>query len=104
MAGLLAGVKVLESAVLIVGDYLGMLLADEGAEEIKVESPGTGDYIREYMGEEILGELGLSASEIERLRDRRLAAARGRPPAGQPGPPRGDAGDGRHRDQHARPL
>jgi crotonobetainyl-CoA:carnitine CoA-transferase CaiB-like acyl-CoA transferase len=51
MAGLLAGVKVLESAVLIVGDYLGMLLADEGAEVIKVESPGTGDYIRDYMGE-----------------------------------------------------
>lgn len=50
MAGLLKGVKVLESAVLLTGDYLGMLLADQGAEVIKVEQPGTGDYLRHFTG------------------------------------------------------
>ncbi len=50
MANLLKGIKVIESAVLLTGDYVGMLLGDEGADVIKVESPGLGDYIRDYMG------------------------------------------------------
>jgi crotonobetainyl-CoA:carnitine CoA-transferase CaiB-like acyl-CoA transferase len=49
MAGLLRGVKVIESAVLLTGDFLGMLLADEGADVIKIESPGVGDYLREIL-------------------------------------------------------
>jgi enoyl-CoA hydratase/carnithine racemase len=48
---LLKGVRVLEAAVLLMGDYFGMLLADEGADVIKVESPGTDDYTREFMGQ-----------------------------------------------------
>lgn len=51
MAGLLRGVKVVEAAVLLVGDYLGMLLGDEGADVVKLESPGRGDYIRDIMGQ-----------------------------------------------------
>lgn len=51
MAGLLAGVNVLESAVLLTGDYLGMLLADEGAEVTKLEHPLIGDYIRYQLGQ-----------------------------------------------------
>ncbi len=51
MAGLLKGVKVVEMAVLLTGDYVGSLLGDEGAEVIKIESPPVGDYIRSYMGE-----------------------------------------------------
>jgi crotonobetainyl-CoA:carnitine CoA-transferase CaiB-like acyl-CoA transferase len=50
MSGLLEGVKVVEAAVLLTGDYFGMLLADEGAEVVKIESPGLGDYIRDHMG------------------------------------------------------
>ncbi len=49
--GLLEGVKVVEAAVLLTGDYLGMLLADEGADVVKVETPGVGDWIRDHMGE-----------------------------------------------------
>ncbi len=51
MTGLLEGVKVVEAALLLTGDYLGMLLADEGADVVKVESPGLGDYIRDHVGE-----------------------------------------------------
>ena len=32
------------------GDHLGMLLGDEGADVVKIESPGLGDYIRDHMG------------------------------------------------------
>src|SRR5437762_13195807 len=50
MAGLLRGVTVLESAVLLTGDYAGMLLADQGADVIKVEQHGSGDYLRHFTG------------------------------------------------------
>jgi crotonobetainyl-CoA:carnitine CoA-transferase CaiB-like acyl-CoA transferase len=51
MNGLLDGIRVVECAVLLTGDYLGMLLADEGADVVKVENPGMGDWIRDHMGE-----------------------------------------------------
>ncbi|WP_420639537.1 CaiB/BaiF CoA transferase family protein [Candidatus Poriferisocius sp.] len=51
MAKLLQGVRVIESAVLLNGDTLGMHLADLGAEVIKVESPSGGDYLRDILGQ-----------------------------------------------------
>ncbi|MFB1298557.1 CaiB/BaiF CoA transferase family protein [Mycobacterium sp. pW049] len=48
---LLDGVRVVESASLLNGDTLGMLLGDLGADVIKVESPGRGDYLRDFMGQ-----------------------------------------------------
>ena len=51
MAGLLKGVKVIESAMLMTGDYTGQLLADEGADVVKIESPGRGDYLRDFLGQ-----------------------------------------------------
>lgn len=48
---LLAGVRVVEFAALTSGDYLGMLLADMGADVIKVESPDRGDYVRDILGQ-----------------------------------------------------
>jgi crotonobetainyl-CoA:carnitine CoA-transferase CaiB-like acyl-CoA transferase len=50
VSGLLDGVRVVEAAVLLTGDYLGMLLGDEGADVIKMEAPPLGDYIRDHMG------------------------------------------------------
>ncbi|MFQ5851020.1 MAG: CoA transferase, partial [Candidatus Binatia bacterium] len=49
---LLKKVKVLEMANVISGPYGGMLLADLGAEVIKVEMPGSGDYFRLWDGKE----------------------------------------------------
>src|SRR5689334_18393487 len=51
MLGLLDGVKVIESAMLFVGDFTGQLLADEGAAVIKLESPAKGDYLRDFLGQ-----------------------------------------------------
>jgi crotonobetainyl-CoA:carnitine CoA-transferase CaiB-like acyl-CoA transferase len=49
--GLLSGIRVVESAQLFNGDTLGALLADLGADVIKVESPFRGDYLRDFLGQ-----------------------------------------------------
>ncbi len=46
--GPLAGVKVLELGTLIAGPFCSRLLAEFGAEVIKVEAPGSGDPIRQW--------------------------------------------------------
>jgi formyl-CoA transferase len=46
MTLLLSGYRVIESSMLLNGAATGMMLADLGAEVVKVESPGMGDYIR----------------------------------------------------------
>src|SRR4051794_27393852 len=49
MAGLLQGVRVIETGVLMTVDNLGRLLGDEGADVVKVESPELGDYLRDIL-------------------------------------------------------
>jgi crotonobetainyl-CoA:carnitine CoA-transferase CaiB-like acyl-CoA transferase len=51
MIRLLEGVRVLECAVLFNGDQTGRLLGDMGADVIKVEAPGVGDYLRDFLGQ-----------------------------------------------------
>jgi crotonobetainyl-CoA:carnitine CoA-transferase CaiB-like acyl-CoA transferase len=51
MLKLLEGVRVLECAVLFNGDQTGRLLADMGADVIKVESTRGGDYLRDFLGQ-----------------------------------------------------
>ena len=46
----LHGVRVVEQGAFITGPYAAMLLADMGADVIKVERPGTGDAFRSYDG------------------------------------------------------
>ncbi len=46
MTAPLQGVKVLDLSRLLPGPYCSMMLADFGAEVLKVEQPGQGDYIR----------------------------------------------------------
>ena len=46
MAGALDGIRVVEFANYVSGPYAGMLLADMGADVIKVETPGKGDPFR----------------------------------------------------------
>ena len=44
----MAGIRVLELATLVAGPFAGRLLADFGAEVIKVEAPGGSDPLREW--------------------------------------------------------
>jgi formyl-CoA transferase len=52
MIRLLEGVRVLECAMLPTGDQTSRLLGDLGADVIKIERPGHGDYLRE-LGDRI---------------------------------------------------
>ncbi|MFA7468057.1 MAG: CaiB/BaiF CoA-transferase family protein [Desulfotomaculaceae bacterium] len=56
MPGALEGIKVLELARTLAGPYCSMLLADMGADVLKVEQPGTGDETRGYKPPDLGGE------------------------------------------------
>lgn len=46
--GALAGIRVLDIATFVAAPFCGTILADFGAEVIKVEQPGTGDALRKF--------------------------------------------------------
>jgi crotonobetainyl-CoA:carnitine CoA-transferase CaiB-like acyl-CoA transferase len=51
MFDLLKGVRAIECAVLFNGGAVGMHLGDLGADVIKLETPGRGDYLRDFLGQ-----------------------------------------------------
>lgn len=51
MVGALAGVRVLDLSRLVAGGAFGMILADFGADVVKVEQPGRGDPLRTWRAE-----------------------------------------------------
>jgi crotonobetainyl-CoA:carnitine CoA-transferase CaiB-like acyl-CoA transferase len=50
MNGVLAGIRVVEQGTFITGPCAGMMLADLGADVVKVENPGGGDPYRSFRG------------------------------------------------------
>ncbi len=61
MAGPLKGYRIIDLTAFITGPLATMILADQGAEVIKIEPPGTGDVMR-YMGTGRGGASALFAS------------------------------------------
>jgi crotonobetainyl-CoA:carnitine CoA-transferase CaiB-like acyl-CoA transferase len=59
--GPLSGVTVVDMSVMISGPLATMMLADQGAEVVKVESPGLGDLMR-YLGTAKGGMTGIFAN------------------------------------------
>jgi crotonobetainyl-CoA:carnitine CoA-transferase CaiB-like acyl-CoA transferase len=49
MRGVLDGIRVVEQGTFITGPCAGMMLADLGADVVKIESPGAGDPYRSFM-------------------------------------------------------
>jgi crotonobetainyl-CoA:carnitine CoA-transferase CaiB-like acyl-CoA transferase len=68
MSELLAGVRVIESAMLFNGDTVGAHLGDLGADVIKVEGPPVGDYLRHFLGQVVPGN---SPAHIQVNRNKR---------------------------------
>ena len=56
--GPLAGIKVVDLSVMISGPLAAMMLADQGADVVKVESPGLGDMMR-HLGSSHNGMTGI---------------------------------------------
>jgi len=46
MPGPLAGVRIIDVTSMLSGPWATMMLADQGADVIKVEAPGKGDHVR----------------------------------------------------------
>ncbi len=66
----LAGVKVLDLSRLLPGPFCSLLLADLGAEVLKVEDTGLGDYARwapPYLGDEAQQKRGVAGAQFNAL-------------------------------------
>src|SRR5688500_10680995 len=47
----LQGIRVLDLSRMVAGGIAGMLMADFGAEVVKIEQPGTGDPLRQWTAD-----------------------------------------------------
>lgn len=70
MTGPLSGFKIVDMSTVISGPHGTMLLADQGADVIKVENPGGGDHTREHPNR----RGGLSANYLNNNRNKRSVA------------------------------
>ena len=81
----LEGIRVLDLSRLLPGPYCTMLLADLGAEVIKIETPGLGDYLR-VIPPYVRDATGADVSALFQLlnRNKQSVALNFRNPRGKP--------------------
>ena len=70
MAGPLQGIRIVDATSMIAGPLATMILADQGADVIKVENPASGDHSRQVAGR----RAGWSASFLQNNRSKRSVA------------------------------
>ncbi|MER0237394.1 CoA transferase [Fulvimarina sp. MAC8] len=78
MAGPLAGIRIVDFTAMIAGPLATMILADQGAEVIKIERPDGGDHSRQVADQ----RNGFSASFLQNNRGKRSVALDLKTPAG----------------------
>ena len=57
MSGPLAGIRIIDMTTMLSGPWAAMILADQGADVIKVEVPDTGDHVRS-LGNQRVRDVG----------------------------------------------
>ncbi|MGM0583120.1 MAG: CaiB/BaiF CoA transferase family protein [Pseudomonadota bacterium] len=78
MPGPLDGLRVIDATTMISGPLCTMILADQGADVVKIERPGAGDHTREVAGR----RGGFSASFLNNNRNKRSVALNLKDPRG----------------------
>ncbi|MBW2271106.1 MAG: CoA transferase [Deltaproteobacteria bacterium] len=89
MPGPLEGIRVIDIGTLVAGPWAATMLADQGADVIKVERPGVGDMLR-HVGSQASRRKSTRwhVGHVSRLQPRQaLTRSRPRKPAGRRGVP-----------------
>lgn len=79
MSGPLAGIRVVDMTTMLSGPWAAMILADQGAEVIKVEVPDKGDHVRSLGNQ----RAGMSAMFLNINRNKRSITVDVKQPAGR---------------------
>lgn len=79
MSGPLAGIRIVDMTTMLSGPWAAMILADQGADVIKVEVPGTGDHVRSLGNQ----RAGMSAMFLNINRNKRSVSIDVKNPRGR---------------------
>lgn len=79
MSGPLSGIRVVDMTTMLSGPWAAMILADQGADVIKVEQPQTGDHVRSLGNQ----RAGMSAMFLNINRNKRSITVDMKSPRGR---------------------
>eukprot|EP01041_Mallomonas_annulata_P032168 gene32168-54605_t len=79
MSGPLTGIRVVDMTTMLSGPWAAMILADQGADVIKVEQPQTGDHVRSLGNQ----RAGMSAMFLNINRNKRSITVDMKSPRGR---------------------